>query len=232
MLKARSGEGTGMNKLEQFYRLHQLLDQRRRPIGVKELTERLERSEKTVRRLVEDFQTYWEAPIVHIQRQGWMYDPEEFERWEVPGLWMTTEESQSLMLLLDILNRFGNGLLNDELKAVRKSLDKSLAKRNISRADLEARIRIIPIGHRYVPDHRLHQVLNAFLQGKRFYIRYRDFKLETSERTVSPQRLVYYRDNWYMDAWCHTSDGLRTFSLARIDRGELTEDKAELIPQE
>lgn len=111
-----------MNKLEQFYRLHQLLDQRRRPIGIKELTERLERSEKTIRRCIDDFETYWETPIVYIPRQGWMYDRDEFDRWEVPGLWMTTEESQSLMLLLDILNRFGNGLLNDELKGVRKSL--------------------------------------------------------------------------------------------------------------
>ncbi len=26
---------------------------------------------------------------------------------------------------------------------------------------------------------------------------------ETTERTVSPQRLAYYRSNWYLDTWCH-----------------------------
>ena len=24
---------------------------------------------------------------------------------------------------------------------------------------------------------------------------------ETTERTISPQCLVHYRDNWYVDAW-------------------------------
>ena len=35
----------------------------------------------------------------------------------------------------------------------------------------------------------------------------------TSEREVSPQRLVNYRNTWYLDAWCHASDGLRRFAL-------------------
>ena len=36
---------------------------------------------------------------------------------------------------------------------------------------------------------------------------------ETSSREVSPQRLVHYRDNWYLDAWCHLREGLRSFAL-------------------
>lgn len=39
---------------------------------------------------------------------------------------------------------------------------------------------------------------------------------ETTERDVSPQRLVYYRDNWYLDGWCHRRRDLRTFSLDRL----------------
>jgi predicted DNA-binding transcriptional regulator YafY len=37
-----------------------------------------------------------------------------------------------------------------------------------------------------------------------------------SEREVSPQRLTHYRDNWYLDAWCHLREGLRTFALDAI----------------
>jgi predicted DNA-binding transcriptional regulator YafY len=32
-------------------------------------------------------------------------------------------------------------------------------------------------------------------------------------REISPQRLIHYRDNWYLNAWCHMRDGLRGFSL-------------------
>jgi predicted DNA-binding transcriptional regulator YafY len=44
------------------------------------------------------------------------------------------------------------------------------------------------------------------------------------QRTVSPQRLVYYRDNWYLDAWCHLRDGLRTFGIDAIETVQALEE--------
>ena len=35
--------------------------------------------------------------------------------------------------------------------------------------------------------------------------------------TVSPQRLVHYRNTWYLDAWCHTAEALRRFSLDAVE---------------
>jgi predicted DNA-binding transcriptional regulator YafY len=46
-----------------------------------------------------------------------------------------------------------------------------------------------------------------------YYNRQRD---SLSEREISPQRLTHYRDNWYLDAWCHLRGGLRTFALDAI----------------
>jgi proteasome accessory factor C len=37
-----------------------------------------------------------------------------------------------------------------------------------------------------------------------------------TERVVSPQRIVYYRDNWHLDAWYHSKDGLRSFVLDAV----------------
>ena len=51
-----------------------------------------------------------------------------------------------------------------------------------------------------------------------------------SERIVSPQRLVHYRNTWYLDAWCHKSDGLRRFSLDAIRGGAMLEQKAKEVP--
>ncbi len=39
---------------------------------------------------------------------------------------------------------------------------------------------------------------------------------EITEREVSPQRLVHYRDNWYLDAWDHGKRALRSFAVERI----------------
>jgi predicted DNA-binding transcriptional regulator YafY len=56
-----------------------------------------------------------------------------------------------------------------------------------------------------------------------YFTRYRN---QRSTREVSPQRLVHYRNNWYLDAWCHTSDGIRMFALDSIEQATLTDAKA------
>jgi predicted DNA-binding transcriptional regulator YafY len=33
---------------------------------------------------------------------------------------------------------------------------------------------------------------------------------------VSPQRIVFYRGNWYLDAWCHLRQDLRSFAIDAI----------------
>ena len=59
------------------------------------------------------------------------------------------------------------------------------------------------------------------LQRTRLQIRYdaRSTR-ETTEREISPQRLIHYRDHWHLDAWCHLRQGLRIFSVDRIDNAE------------
>ena len=49
---------------------------------------------------------------------------------------------------------------------------------------------------------------------------------DDTEREVSPQRLVHYRENWYLDAWCHMRNALRTFSVDRIRDAAVRETPA------
>jgi predicted DNA-binding transcriptional regulator YafY len=66
------------------------------------------------------------------------------------------------------------------------------------------------------PEH-FEVVSSALLAGRRLrvvhYNRQRD---QESERELSPQRLVYYRANWYLDAWCHLRRAVRSFALETI----------------
>lgn len=70
----------------------------------------------------------------------------------------------------------------------------------------------------------------ALLERKRIEIdawnRGRD---ETDTRTISPQRLVHYRDNWYLDAWCHLRNDLRSFSVETIQRVKVLSENAQDI---
>jgi proteasome accessory factor C len=60
------------------------------------------------------------------------------------------------------------------------------------------------------------------LQRRRLQIDYASrARTDVSSREISPQRLVHYRDNWYVDAWCHKSEGLRTFALDCVQTAQL-----------
>jgi len=47
---------------------------------------------------------------------------------------------------------------------------------------------------------------------------------------VSPQRLVHYRDNWYLDAWCHLRGDLRSFAIDAIQEATTLPTKADDVP--
>jgi predicted DNA-binding transcriptional regulator YafY len=49
---------------------------------------------------------------------------------------------------------------------------------------------------------------------------------QATHRTVSPQRLTHYRDNWYLDAYDHERDALRSFSVDRISHARMHEETA------
>ena len=51
-----------------------------------------------------------------------------------------------------------------------------------------------------------------------------------TERNVSPQRLVHYRDNWYLDGYCHLRNELRSFSVDRVRSAQELDEAADAIP--
>ena len=53
---------------------------------------------------------------------------------------------------------------------------------------------------------------------------------DVTEREVSPQRLVYYRANWYLDTWDHLRNDIRSFSLDAVRKAEMLATKARDVP--
>ena len=89
------------------------------------------------------------------------------------------------------------------------------------------RVKVIGTARRPVPSRHFELLGSALLQRRRLRLRY--FKRSdrsTSEREVSPQRLVNYRNTWYLDAWCHASDALRRFALDAVRDAALLDAKA------
>ena len=49
--------------------------------------------------------------------------------------------------------------------------------------------------------------------------------------TLSPQRLVNYRGSWYVDAWCHLRNDLRSFSVDSIRKADVQNDRARAVAE-
>ncbi len=66
------------------------------------------------------------------------------------------------------------------------------------------RVKIVSALRRPVPSQFFERVSEALLTRRRLHLRYLTRgRGEVSDRDVSPQRLVHYRNTWYLDAWCH-----------------------------
>ena len=223
-----------MDKIDRVQKLHQILLHRHTPISLRELAEKLDCSEKTARRLIDTLQDLTFASIDYDEeRKGWAYTCQPEEKNQLPGLWLTAQELQSMALLLHMLQNFGNGLLADELRVVERGVHKLLKARNISPAAVMNHIKVLPMAHRPVPNDTFVRVSDALLRRRRILLRYTRYDGSTTRRLVSPLDLVYYRDNWYLDAWCHEKNAFRQFVLARMEKVTLTDDPIiDIDPQE
>jgi predicted DNA-binding transcriptional regulator YafY len=207
-----------MGRIDRIFRLHNLLAASRYPVPLERICDELECEARTAHRVIAVLRESLGAPIEACRERGYIYDRASERPFELPGLWFSTDELQALLILHRHLDQLEPGLLQDQLEPLRQRLDRLLADRRLGTAGLADRVRFISIGERRHTPRYFARVAEALLQRHGLHIHYRARRDEcTRTRRVDPQRLVHYRDAWYLDAWCHLRAGLRTFSLDRIE---------------
>jgi predicted DNA-binding transcriptional regulator YafY len=207
-----------MDKLERLYALHTLLAGRRRAVGFDEITEHLGCSAATAKRAMRELRQLLGAPLIHDSRAGgYRYELAEGEQqFELPGLWFGASELAALVTMHELLVRLEPGLLGEALAPLAERLRKILAQRGFGLVEAARRVRVVS-QHARPPGAAFPLVARAVLARRRLTIDYaRRSDGETTQREVSPQRVVRYRGCWYLDAWCHRVDGLRSFAVERI----------------
>jgi predicted DNA-binding transcriptional regulator YafY len=136
---------------------------------------------------------------------------------ELPGLWFSPDEILALVTIQQLLAQLEPGLIGTKLKPLQDRLAQMMEKNGLSSQDVAKHIRIVFAGKRRVKPRQFEAVAVATVARKRLQISH--FNRQnglTVEREISPQRLVHYRDNWYVDAWCHLRNDLRNFSIDAI----------------
>ncbi|WP_459867658.1 helix-turn-helix transcriptional regulator [Endothiovibrio diazotrophicus] len=225
-----------MDRFKRIYQLHKLLVGAHVPVSRRRIEEELECSQATFKRVRDDLRDTFGAPVEYDRtRNGYYYDRRQGERpFELPGLWFNASELQALLTARQLLAEVQPGLLDRQLEPLRERIAQLLAKEQPGgNGDVAHRVRILSQAGRSLEPEAFQRVAAALMGRKRLRIRYhaRGDDRE-SVRTVSPQRLVHYRDNWYLDAWCHEREALRSFAVERIREAHPQGQPAQEIPDE
>ena len=217
-----------MDKFDRIFQIHSILSNRRTPIDTETLMARLECSRATMFRLIGEMKDILGAPIeFDSERGGFIYKQSaEGQRYELPGLWFSPAELQSLAVMQRMLHDLGGGLLADQLSAITKRLTQLVQHRRLNLGEAAARLRFPGVASRAAGE-AFQVAASATLQRRKLWFEYHARgSNRKSERTVSPQRLTHYREAWYLDAWDDASNELRTFSIDRMNRPAVLNDVA------
>ncbi len=225
-----------MDRTERFYKIKELLHQRK-VVSFALLQAELEVSRSTLKRDLAYLSTRLHSPIAWSREAGGYRLVDEpganGSQHELPGLWFSASEIRALLTMQHLLANLGTGgLLNAHIAPLMDRLNALLADDGSEAAELRSRIRIVGLAQRIVELRHFKTVGTALVQRKRLSITYVARGTgEATERDISPLRLVHYRENWYLDAWCHLRKGLRNFALDAVSAAHVTDSAAKEVSE-
>ena len=218
-----------MGRTERLYTIQRLLNNQQ-AIPLSRFLETLEVSKATFKRDLEYLRDRLGAPIVwDAEASGYRLDMKSNQQIHpLPGLWLNEGEVFALLTGIELLGAIEPApLIGTQIKPIRERLEKILELGQYSTADIRQRIRLVTMGSRQTSSEFFQVIAHALLSRKRLKLKhFGRLDAKITEREVSPQRLVYYRDNWYLDAFCHLRDDIRSFAVDAIERADEIDNSA------
>lgn len=195
--------------------------------SVEFLMRELEISKSTLNRDINKLKDQMGVPIEFDRDQSGYVLTQDHEMNSLPGLWFNQEEILALVSLQQLLEQLQPGLLGPKLSPIRQRLHDLMKQKGLDSQDAAKRIKILYAGKRSVQPEFFETLAAATLSRHQIAIdHYSRQNGKSQERVLSPQKLVHYRDNWYLLAWCHTRHALRSFSVDAIQTVKTLSDVA------
>ena len=209
-----------MGRTERIYTIQRMLNSQQ-AVPLSRFLETLEISKATFKRDLEYLRDRLGAPIVwDAELNGYRLEMKSDQQAHpLPGLWLNEAEVFALLTGIELLGAIEPApLIGRQVKPIRERLEQILELGQFSKEDIRRHIRLIPMGARQSNSEHFQAIAHALLAKKRLRLRhFGRLDANITEREVSPQRLVYYRENWYLDAFCHLRDDIRSFSIDAIE---------------
>ena len=222
-----------MDRTERIYKIQQLL-KARRAVPRDVFLEELEVSPATFKRDLEYMRDFLYAPIIYDRElKGYRLSDEGQTGpvYELPGLWFNAAEMNALITMHELLVNLEPGALQTKVEPLIDRIDGLLGNDAEQSEEVRRRVKILGMAARPVTPKHFESIVSALINRQRLSItHFHRGREETISREVSPQRVVHYRDNWYLDAWCHQRNDLRTFAMDSIQHVTALDRAAQDIP--
>jgi predicted DNA-binding transcriptional regulator YafY len=221
-----------MDRTERFYKI-ELLIRTRASVPFADLMDELGVSRATLKRDLEYLRERLDAPIVYDRfSNGYRFSPDARDarqvKHELPGLWFSEGEIHALLTMHQLIGGLDEGgVLARHLQPLLDKLYGMLGTSDAEARELVKRIKVMSPARRPVAPKHFELIGGALTRRQRVHLHYWvRSRREMTERTVSPQRLVHWRNTWYLDAWCHATDALRRFALDAIREADRVDQRA------
>jgi len=213
-----------MDRTERFHLIDQMLNSHR-VVSRQQFLDTLEVSPATFKRDLEYLRDRLRAPIIwDSELRGYRYQQSEStgQAYQLPGLWFNTAEIQALLTMNAWIENLQQGMLSDHIRPLQSRIRALLDQGDHSVDEITRRIRILTQARKSAHSEFFQLISQALLNRKRLKIwHYNRQSGFSSEREISPQRLTFYRDNWYLDSWCHLRKAIRSFAVDALQQVEM-----------
>lgn len=231
------------HRVSQTERIHQivhLLETSRHPVPIGRFLDQLEVSRATFKRDIEYLRDRLGAPIEWQRRdpdqpRGYVLSGRpgpQATTFGIRGLWFNQSEIHALLTMHQLASSMEPGLISKQSQSLLTRITHLLGSADDDPQAVLSYLRILHSATRRKASGWFELIAHATMRRKRlqisYYTRSRD---RTTKRTVSPQRLLHYRENWYLLAWCHDANDLRLFALDAIRAAELRTQPARKVAQ-
>jgi len=229
-----------MSQTERIHQIVHILEASRHPVPIERFLDELEISRATFKRDIEYLRDRLGAPI-EWQRgdagkgRGYLLreDSETGAKgFGIRGLWFNQSEIHALLTMHQLASSMEPGLISTESRSLLTRITHLLGTADDDPRDVLSYLRVLHSATRRKASAWFEIIAHATVRQRRlqisYYTRSRD---QTTQRAVSPQRLLHYRENWYLLAWCHSADELRLFAMDAIRHAESLRQSSRPVAQ-
>ena len=206
-----------------------ILEARKHPVPREVLLNELGVSYATFKRDLDVLRDQFQAPITWLpgeagRERGYVLNDKGWSSGKLglPRAWFTSSEIYALLMIDTLAGHIAPGLLTEHLQPLITRITLALSAADDTPEDIRSRVQILASSARRRDAAHFENVAQATVRRSRLEILYfTQSRNERSTRTVSPQRLIHYKENWYLVAWCHKAEAPRVFALDSVESAKV-----------